>query len=139
MDRISSDQRSALMSRVKARDTKPELIVRSILHRLGYRYRLHRKDLPGNPDLVFPIRKKVIFVHGCFWHGHNCPRGKRPTTNMEFWEQKLTKNKIRDKNALKMLKSLGWEALVIWECHVNTADVLTNELTRFLGKPRYKK
>jgi DNA mismatch endonuclease (patch repair protein) len=139
MDRINSDQRSALMSRVKTRDTKPELIVRSLLHRLGYRFRLHRKDLPGNPDLVFPIRKKVIFIHGCFWHGHDCPRGKRPSTNTEFWDLKLTKNKARDENALQMLNLLGWKALVIWECNVNATGELVKLLTKFLGKPRSKK
>jgi DNA mismatch endonuclease (patch repair protein) len=121
------------MSRVRTKDTKPELIVRSTLHGLGYRYRLHRKDLPGTPDLVFPGRRKVIFVHGCFWHGHDCPRGKLPATNTEFWEVKVAKNKARDERTLQTLKSLGWNAFVAWECEIRAGGQFIRRLTRFLN------
>ena len=133
MDRLSHEQRSALMSRVKTKGTKPELVVRSALHRLGYRYRLHRKDLPGKPDLVFPSRHKAIFVHGCFWHGHDCSRGKLPQTNEEFWKTKIDKNKARDEGVIKTLQSLGWEVLVVWECEIRGDEQFVRNLTRFLN------
>lgn len=133
MDRLSHEQRSALMARVKTKGTKPELVVRSALHRLGYRYRLHRKDLPGKPDLVFPSRHKAIFVHGCFWHGHDCPRGKLPQTNEEFWKTKIDKNKARDERVIETLRSLGWEVLVVWECEIRGDEQFVRNLTRFLN------
>jgi DNA mismatch endonuclease, patch repair protein len=133
MDRLSQASRSSLMSRVRTKGTAPELIVRSALHRLGYRYRLHRKDLPGCPDLVFPSRRKVIFVHGCFWHGHSCPRGKRPKTNTEFWNKKLIANKERDKSSLKALKILGWDTFVAWECEIRDDQDFIRRLTKFLN------
>lgn len=121
------------MSRVSGKNTKPELLVRSLLHKMGFRFRLHRKDLPGKPDIVLPKFKKVIFVHGCFWHGHiDCRRSKRPTTNEEFWKEKLDRNKERDKNSLKNLSDLGWGVLVIWVCEINDTQQLKNKLLMFL-------
>ncbi len=110
MDRLSPEQRSHNMSRVRSRNTGLELKVRSLLHRLGYRYRLHRKDLPGTPDLVFPGRRSVIFVNGCFWHGHTCKRANLPASNREFWEKKIEKNKVRDEHARGELIAGGWKS-----------------------------
>ncbi|MDQ3917006.1 MAG: very short patch repair endonuclease, partial [Acidobacteriota bacterium] len=105
------------MARVKGRDTKPEKIVRSLLHALGYRFRLHRKDLPGRPDIVLPKHKKVVYVHGCFWHGHpSCPRAARPTSNVAFWNKKIDGNVARDAAAQRAIKGLGWGHLVVWQC-----------------------
>lgn len=132
MDRLSTAQRSFLMSRIRGKDTAPELIVRSVLHRLGFRFRLHRRDLPGSPDLVFPSLRKVIFVHGCFWHGHDCHRGRaQPKSNVPFWTAKLERNKSRDLNSEGKLAALGWQVAVIWECEL--ADGLWLErVLRFL-------
>ncbi len=124
------------MSRISGKDTQPELVVRSLLHSMGYRYRLHRKDLPGKPDITLPKHKKVIFVHGCFWHGHNnCPRSKRPTSNVEFWSNKLDKNIARDREVIKKLTDSGWDVLVIWSCEVNELHTLRNKLLSFLEDP----
>lgn len=121
------------MSRIKGKDTKPEKIIRSLLHQMGYRFRLHRPDLPGNPDIVLPKYKKVIFVHGCFWHGHkNCMRAKRPKTNEKFWNEKLSKNIKRDKKYPKELKKLGWRTLVVWQCEIKDKGLLMNKLRDFL-------
>ena len=121
------------MSCVKGKDTKPELTVRSLLHDMGYRFRLHRSDLPGKPDITLPKHKKVIFVHGCFWHGHvGCPRSKRPTTNEKFWHEKLDKNTQRDERNMNDLKNIGWEVLVVWTCEVNDIPELKNKLLTFL-------
>ena len=116
MDTLSSQQRSWNMSRIKASNTGPERIVRSILHRMGYRFRLHRKDLPGKPDIVLPKFKTVVFVNGCFWHGHACSRGKRPSTNLAFWDEKIEGNVRRDRCNLKALKASGWRSVVVWQC-----------------------
>lgn len=123
------------MSRIRGKDTKPEKIVRSMLHEMGYRFRLHRRDLPGNPDIVLPKYKKVIFVHGCFWHGHKgCPRSKRPTSNKKFWSEKLRKNIERDKQNQKKLKELGWDYFTIWQCQIKKSsdENLGNILSAFL-------
>ena len=121
------------MSKVKGKNTKPELIVRSMLHKMGYRFRLYRKDLPGNPDITLPKFKKVIFVHGCFWHGHEkCKRAKRPTTNREFWDKKLNKNLLRDKENIEELNSKGWESLLVWTCEVKDKNRLKRKLSEFL-------
>lgn len=121
------------MSRVSGKNTKPELLVRSLLHKMGFRFRLHRKDLPGKPDIVLPKFKKVIFIHGCFWHGHiDCRRSKRPTTNEVFWKEKLDRNKERDKISLKNLSDLGWGVLVIWVCEINDTQQLKYKLLTFL-------
>lgn len=134
-DRVSEEKRSWIMSRVKGRDTSPERLVRSLLHRMGYRFRLHRKDLPGKPDIVLPRYKKVIFVNGCFWHQHpGCPQGRRqPKSNREYWGKKLEATVIRDQNNQLLLKERGWEVLVIWECELSDQHSLVDILTRYLG------
>ena len=119
VDTLTPQQRSQQMALVRSQDTKPEWFVRSLLHQQGYRYRLHSRDLPGSPDLVFRSRNKVIFVHGCFWHRHNCKMGNRlPKTRVEFWEQKLSDNKRRDARNRRKLRRLGWDLFVIWECQI---------------------
>jgi len=115
-DLLTPKQRSYNMSRIRGRDTKPELILRRGLHALGLRFRLHRKDLPGTPDLVFPRYRTVIQVHGCFWHGHNCAMFKWPATRADFWKGKILGNRKRDQAALLALNEMGWRALVVWEC-----------------------
>lgn len=132
-DVFSKEKRSWIMSRVKGRDTKPEILVRSFLHRMGYRFRIHRRDLPGNPDIVLPRFGKVVFVHGCFWHGHKaCPRSKRPTTNEDFWNKKLDGNIERDKRFRLELRRMGWKVLVVWECETRKPERLLRKLERFL-------
>ncbi|MFC6281777.1 MULTISPECIES: very short patch repair endonuclease [Polaromonas] len=116
MDRLTNKQRSTLMRKVRTKHTAPELIVRNTLHRLGYRYALHSKRLPGTPDIVLSSRKKVILVNGCFWHGHSCPRGALPSSNHDFWCLKIKKNKKRDSSQIRALENLGWATLVVWEC-----------------------
>jgi DNA mismatch endonuclease (patch repair protein) len=134
MDVFTKNKRSRIMSGIKDKDTKPEKIVRSILHRMGYRFRLHRKDLPGKPDIVFPKHRKVIFVHGCFWHGHkDCRRAKRPSTNKNFWNEKLTKNFERDKKNQEKLNQEGWAPLVIWQCQIKEDKRLKEILAEFLS------
>ncbi len=128
--------RSATMRSVKSKDTGPELLVRSLLHLLGYRFRLHRKDLPGKPDIVFPGRRKIIFVHGCFWHGHQCARGCRvPKSNRDYWVRKITGNKERDTIHLAVLKASGWQILTIWECEAGMSEDLLQKLVGFLNQP----
>lgn len=123
------------MSRVKGRDTKPELLVRSIVHRLGYRFRLHAKALPGKPDLVLPRHRKVIFVHGCFWHGHaGCRRAARPSTNREFWDRKIDGNVERDAANVKALGRAGWKVLVVWQCAMKDRARLEKKLGEFLSR-----
>ena len=131
-DTHTKEQRSRNMARVKNKNTAPELLVRSLLHRMGYRFRLHRRDLPGSPDIVLPRHKKVIFVHGCFWHGHDCPRGRRPSTNREFWDVKLDRNIERDRSAQRELNKIGWKTLVIWQCQTKNEDELRAQLQDFL-------
>ncbi len=122
------------MRAVKCRDTRPEMIVRSLAHRMGYRYRLHRKDLPGKPDLVFAARRKVIFVHGCFWHQHHCPRGARfPKSNRDYWIPKLQRNQQRDEIHQAHLRNMGWDVLVIWECELKNRGALVKRLRQFVG------
>ena len=128
-----SPVRSTNMARIGSRDTKPELAVRRLLHGLGYRYRPHRRDLPGTPDICFPARKKVVFVHGCFWHRHKgCRRTTTPKTRVPFWEQKFHKNIIRDRVNLTDLGEQGWSVLVVWECETADLRTLTTRLLRFL-------
>lgn len=115
-DRISKKQRSKNMAAVKNKDTKPEITVRSHLHRQGFRYRLHDKNLPGKPDIILKKHKTVVFVHGCFWHGHKCKKGTIPSTNIEFWAEKIGKNIVRDKNIEEKLINLDWKVITIWEC-----------------------
>lgn len=121
------------MCRVKNKDTKPEIIIRSIVHRLGYRFRKNNMSLPGRPDIVLARHRKVIFVHGCFWHGHkNCKKALRPTTNKKFWDKKLDANIVRDKHTTKVLKSLGWQTLTVWECQIKDQNKLLAKLEYFL-------
>lgn len=132
-DVFSPAERSRVMAAVKGKDTKPEMRVRRLAHAMGYRFRLHRKDLPGAPDLVFPGRKKAIFVHGCFWHGHDCARGSRkPKANAAYWRAKIAKNRARDQKTLAALAMAGWQALVLWECELKRDD-LPDRLRGFLG------
>jgi len=129
-----AQQRSRIMRAVKSANTGPEMVVRSLAHRMGYRFRLHRKDLPGKPDLVFPRRRKVVFVHGCFWHGHDCVRGARvPLRNRAYWKRKITRNRVRDQTNPSLLKALGWKSLVIWECETKIEAKLQKRLSKFLG------
>lgn len=121
------------MRAVKDRNTGPELTVRRLLHRLGYRYRLHRRDLPGKPDIVFGPRRKVIFVHGCFWHGHSCKRGNRmPKTNTEYWREKIARNIDRHSRQLDELTAEGWTNLTLWECELADREMTTQKLRTFL-------
>lgn len=130
-------QRSWIMRQVRSQHTKPELLVRSLVHRLGYRFRLYRRELPGAPDLVFPARAKVIFVHGCFWHGHSCKRGARlPKANAAYWREKITRNRKRDQRHQRQLRQLGWSALVLWECQLREQQKLVHRLRHFLEKRR---
>lgn len=129
------EQRSFNMSRIRNRNTRPEMIVRSLAHRMGYRYSLHRKDLPGKPDLVFKSRRKIIFVHGCFFHMHDCPYGRvTPKTNSEFWQNKRLSNVERDKRNQAVLEDSGWKVLTVWECMTKPARIeqLPEILTAFL-------
>ena len=136
MDKISPQRRSANMARIKSKGTKPEMAVRSLVHRLGYRFRLHRKNLPGNPDLVFPARNAVIFVHGCFWHQHpdpDCKDARPPKSRQEYWAPKLARNIARDEAALSALGALGWHTMVIWECETQDLQSLSIRICNFLG------
>lgn len=126
--------RSENMRAIRSKNTKPEMAVRSLIHRLGYRYRLHRSDLPGKPDLVFPALHKVVFVHGCFWHSHGCKSGLIPNTNQDFWLPKLNQNKMRDRKNLKALSNLGWSSLVIWQCELKDSSSLSIKIKGFLGR-----
>ena len=130
----TSRQRSYNMSRIRSRDTKPEMIVRSLVHQMGFRFRLHRRDLAGKPDLVLPRHHKVIFVHGCFWHMHQCRYGRvTPKTNAEFWQTKRTQNVVRDRRNLRSLRRDGWQVLVVWECWTRDPETrLIPRLTDFL-------
>ena len=133
-DVFTAEKRSAVMARVKGRDTKPELIVRRLLWRLGARYRLDRKDLPGRPDIVMPGRKLAIFVHGCFWHGHDCARGARvPKANRDYWTGKIGRNRARDIETRAALEALGWRVEVVWECDLKDAEALERRLKGLLA------
>ena len=125
--------RSENMRAIRGKDTKPELEVRRLVHGLGYRFRLHRADLPGKPDLVFSARRKVIFVHGCFWHSHACKSGLIPNSNRDFWLPKLRQNKARDARNIDALAQQGWKVLVIWECELKDTRPLRLTVKRFLG------
>ena len=134
MDIVSPEKRSRMMAGIRAKNTKPELVVRKLVHGMGFRYRLHRKDLPGSPDLVFPRLKKVIFVHGCFWHRHpGCRFAYTPKSNARFWLDKLEGNTRRDALALKALDDLGWEVLIVWECEISDQSAMALKLKSFLS------
>lgn len=126
------------MARVRNKDTKPELFVRRLAHSLGYRFRLHRRDLPGKPDLVFPSRRAVVFVHGCFWHQHPdpaCKLARMPKTRLDFWIPKLEGNRERDERTIERLEASGWRVLTVWQCELRDREVLVGRLTAFLGPP----
>jgi DNA mismatch endonuclease (patch repair protein) len=126
--------RRRTMQAVKSKDTAPELIVRRLLHAEGFRYRLHNQTLPGRPDLVFPTKKRIVFIHGCFWHGHNCPRGARvPKTNTMYWQTKIARNRSRDVYARQELKRRGWKVLYVWECQLKNRPAILKRLQRFLN------
>lgn len=135
MDKLTPSQRSENMKRIKSRDMKPELAVRSLVHCMGYRFRLHGRDLPGRPDLVFRPRRKVIFVHGCFWHRHDdpaCSDARLPKSNQEYWTAKLDRNKERDAANIALLRKSGWKALVIWECELRRQSAVERRVRKFL-------
>jgi DNA mismatch endonuclease (patch repair protein) len=133
-DVLSAEQRHRNMSRIRGRDTTPERTVRSVLHRLGYRFRLHRRDLPGRPDIVLPRFGSVIFVHGCFWHRHlGCRYTTTPSTRSEFWQNKFQQNVARDKRNEADLRKAGWRVLCVWECQTRETEVLARQLRHFLG------
>ena len=129
---MNAMSRSEQMARIKSRDTEPELIVRKMVFAAGYRYRLHREDLAGTPDLVFPRLRKIVFVHGCFWHQHNCPAGRIPKTNLDYWVPKLERNTLRDQENLRALKANGWRCLVVWECQLRRPSQVRRRLVQFL-------
>lgn len=133
MDRLTSEHRSRLMSRVGGKDTAPEMVVRRLLHSLGYRYRLHVRNMPSRPDLVFPARKKVILVHGCFWHRHEgCRKATTPKSNEGFWRAKFQRNIERDADNSRALSELGWQVCVVWECETKNVADLREKLVGFL-------
>ena len=133
-DIFAPEKRHEIMQNVKTKNTAPEIKLRSLLHKNGFRFRVNRKDLPGKPDIVLPKYRAVIFVHGCFWHGHDCPRGQRPQTNADFWNQKIDRNVIRDKSDVSLLESLDWRVLIVWECEIKKKNeaVLLSRVKEFL-------
>ena len=133
-DRFTPEKRRQIMSSVKGQDSGAEKLVRRMIHGLGFRFRLHRADLPGKPDVVLPRHRKIVFVHGCFWHGHSgCSRSKRPSTNLEFWNKKLDGNVRRDIRCQRSLRRMGWRVLVVWGCEIGRREALLNKLERFLN------
>jgi DNA mismatch endonuclease (patch repair protein) len=134
-DRLTQARRSWLMSRIPGKDTLPEMRVRRLLHRLGYRFRLHVGALPGRPDIVFPARGKIVFVDGCFWHGHYCKRSKMPKSKTKFWTAKIETNQRRDRAVRARLRRMGWACLTVWECQTKDEARLRKRLVAFLGRP----
>jgi DNA mismatch endonuclease (patch repair protein) len=133
VDRLEPEARRRLMQAVRGKNTGPELVVRSLLHRLGYRFRLHRRDLPGTPDIVLPGRGAAIFVHGCFWHGHGCRIGRLPKSKLDYWDPKIRANRERDKRKRSALTACGWRVLTIWQCELAELRTLERRLRSFLG------
>lgn len=133
MDIVSPEKRSRMMAGIKGKDTKPEMLVRRLVHGMGFRYRLHRRDLPGSPDLVFPRLRKVIFVHGCFWHRHRgCRFAYTPRSNAQFWMDKLEGNARRDTLAVAALNALDWKVMIVWECEVSDPSAVARKINSFL-------
>lgn len=132
VDHVSADVRRRIMASVQTKDTGPEMLVRGMLHALGYRYRLHRKDLPGSPDLVFPRLRKVVFVHGCFWHGHGCQWGRLPQSKLDYWGPKIEANRERDARNVAALGQAGWGVLIIWQCELRERESALEKLCAFL-------
>ncbi|MCX7066065.1 MAG: DNA mismatch endonuclease Vsr [Proteobacteria bacterium] len=136
-DTLTQSQRRKCMAAIRSKDTKPERVVRSVLHRLGFRFALHRADLPGKPDIVMPARRAVVFVHGCYWHMHGCKRGRStPVTNAAFWRSKRLRNRARDKRTLAAIRRAGWRVLVVWECQTADRFRLAKRLSSFLAPRR---
>lgn len=138
IDTISARRRSEIMSRIRSKDTLPEMLVRRMVHAMGYRYRLHRKDLPGRPDMTFARLGRIIQVHGCFWHQHDdpdCPANRRPKSNRGYWNAKLDRNQVRDAENYSALRQLGWQVLVVWECQLKDTAALSARLEAFLSAP----
>lgn len=133
-DRLSQERRSWLMSRIGGKNTRPELAVRSLLHRLGFRFRLHRKDLPGTPDIVLPGRQAVVLVNGCFWHGHSCKQKGMPKSRTDYWNQKIEANRYRDARVQRQLRRLGWKVVVVWECELKTPERLERKLSKSIDR-----
>lgn len=131
-DRVSADVRRRIMASVQTKNTGPEVAVRRMLHRLGYRYRLHAKELSGKPDLVFPKRRKIVFVNGCFWHGHDCRWGRLPQSKLEYWAPKIAANRARDERNLADLKRAGWQVLTVWQCELRDPSTALAKLCEFL-------
>ena len=135
-DNVSPAVRTRTMRRIKSKGMKPEMLVRRLVHGMGYRYRLHRNDLPGRPDLVFVSRRKIVQVNGCFWHNHSgCAKVRIPATNREYWISKLSRNKARDEHNLTLLSEKGWQTLVLWECELDDIPALTSRVVAFLDPP----
>lgn len=134
MDTRTPDQRRRIMQAVKSSNTAPEIKVRQLLHSLGHRFRLHRKDLPGRPDIVLPKHRRIIFVHGCFWHAHGCPKGQPPKSRHDYWMPKLEANVNRDQTKIKQLQQLGWNVLVVWQCETTNVDTLRLRLQSFVDE-----
>jgi len=133
VDQFSSEKRSRIMATIQAANTKPELAVRRLVHGMGYRYRLHAKELPGKPDIVFPGRKKIVFVHGCFWHRHRgCRYATSPKTRTDFWNEKFVKNVARDRRNRLALKKMGWAVMVVWQCELKNSEKLARRIDGFL-------
>jgi DNA mismatch endonuclease (patch repair protein) len=133
MDIITAEKRSVLMSKIRSKDTKPEVKVRSILHRLGYRFRIHRADLPGKPDIILPKYKAAILVHGCFWHGHECKIASKPKSNQSYWHPKIEVNRARDERNAYALTGQGWKVLTLWECEIRKGEGLEEKIENFLN------
>lgn len=135
-DDLTPEQRRRCMAAIRSKHTKPEMLVRRLVHALGFRYRLHRRDLPGRPDLVLPKHRKVINIHGCFWHAHSCRAGARePTSNVGYWTKKRAGNAERDRRSLRLLQEQGWRVLTVWECQTKDRATLKKTLTEFLAEP----
>ncbi len=137
MDCFERSKRSSIMAGIKNRDSKPEVMVRSLLHRMGYRFRKHVCDLPGTPDIVLKSRRKVILVHGCFWHGHRwCARAKLPSTNVQFWSDKIAANRRRDQKNINELTFAGWDVMILWQCELKNRALLETRLKEFIEQDR---
>lgn len=139
MDTRSPEQRSYIMRSVGSRDTGPELLVRRVLHGMGYRFRVHEKKLAGNPDIVLPRHRSIIFVHGCFWHGHGCSKGRLPKSRLAFWTKKMGQNRKRDDESVRTLRRQGWRVLTIWQCQTKDEKRLRSKLMRFLVASAHRK
>ena len=140
MDTVDRQTRSRIMSRIRSRNTRPEVLVRSLLHRRGFRFRIHCGDLDGKPDVVFPRYKAVLFIHGCFWHGHDCPLYRLPKTRTDFWRNKVVRNQSRDKEVIAKLKKQGWRVALLWECSLKrgdrTGETAVDQLAKWLPQKR---